>query len=159
MTANEVWIDAMTQRPAIRERTSRSARRSDSRSKRSAISGPRPIVLPSRIPLTESDSCTSDEMSAIAPWRVVAILRRWSPTRRASSTKNGVRANEKTASRQSSSSMATTVASTVVTLETIEVAVVVTTFCTPPMSFAMRDWISPVRVRVKKASESRWRWR
>ena len=50
-------------------------------------------------------------------------------------------------------------ASTVVTLETIEVAVVVTTVCTPPMSLAMRDWISPVRVRVKKASESRWRWR
>ena len=28
-------------------------------------------------------------------------------------------------------------------------------FCTPPMSFAIRDWISPVRVRVKNARESR----
>ena len=55
--------------------------------------------------------------------------------------------------------MATIVASTVVTLETIEVAVEVTTFCTPPMSLAMRDWTSPVRVRVKKASDSRCRWR
>ena len=45
------------------------------------------------------------------------------------------------------------------TLETIEVAVLVTTFCTPPMSLAIRDWISPVRVRVKNARESRWRWR
>ena len=47
---------------------------------------------------------------------------------------------------------------TVVTLETIDVAVVVTTLCTPPMSFAMRDCTSPVRVRVKKASDSRCRW-
>jgi hypothetical protein len=44
-------------------------------------------------------------------------------------------------------------------LETIEVAVVVTTVCTPPMSLAIRDWISPVRVRVKNASDRRWRWR
>ena len=36
---------------------------------------------------------------------------------------------------------------------------VVTTLSTPPMSLAMRDWISPVRVFVKNASESRWRWR
>jgi hypothetical protein len=53
--------------------------------------------------------------------------------------------------------MPTIVASTVVTFETIDVAVLVTTLCTPPMSFEMRDWISPVRVRVKKASESRCR--
>ena len=53
---------------------------------------------------------------------------------------------------------ATAVASTVVTFETIEVAVVVTTFWTPPMSLAMRDCTSPVRVRVKNASDSRWRW-
>ena len=55
--------------------------------------------------------------------------------------------------------MPTMVASTVVTFETIEVAVLVTTLCTPPMSFEMRDWTSPVRVRVKKPSDSRWRCR
>ena len=55
--------------------------------------------------------------------------------------------------------MATIVATTVVTFETIDVAVDVTTFWTPPMSFAIRDWISPVRVRVKNASESRCRCR
>ena len=49
------------------------------------------------------------------------------------------------------------VAITVVTLEAIEVAVVVTTVCTPPMSLAIRDCTSPVRVRVKNASESRCR--
>ncbi len=47
---------------------------------------------------------------------------------------------------------------TVVTFETMDVAVEVTTLCTPPMSLAMRDCTSPVRVRVKKASERRWRW-
>ncbi len=55
--------------------------------------------------------------------------------------------------------IATTLAMTVVTFATIEVAVEVTTVCTPPMSFAMRDWISPVRVRVKKARERRCRCR
>jgi hypothetical protein len=50
------------------------------------------------------------------------------------------------------------VASTVVTFETIEVAVLVTTLSTPPMSLAMRDWTSPVRVRVKNASYSFCRW-
>ena len=85
------------------------------------------------------------------------ILRRWLPTRRASSTKNGSSASENSASRQSSRNIATTLAITVVTLPTIEAAVRVTTLCTPPMSLAIRDWISPVRVRVKNASESRWR--
>ena len=159
MTAKLVWIEAITQRPAMRERTSRSASRSDSPSKRSASSAPRPMVLPSRMPDTLSDSCTSEEMSAIALCRVAVIRRRWAPTRRASAVKNGSRPSENTARRQSSRNIATTVAATVVTLETIEVAVLVTTDCTPPMSLAMRDWISPVRVRVKKASESRCRWR
>ena len=53
--------------------------------------------------------------------------------------------------------MAATAASTVVTLETTEVAVEVTTSSTPPMSLAIRDWTSPVRVRVKNASD--WRCR
>ncbi len=52
--------------------------------------------------------------------------------------------------------MATTVAMTAVRLETREVAVEVTVACIPPMSLAMRDWTSPVRVLVKKASGIRW---
>ena len=51
------------------------------------------------------------------------------------------------------------VASTVVTLATIEVAVFVTTPWTPPMSLEMRDCTSPVRVRVKNASDRRCRCR
>ncbi len=92
MTAKLVWIEAITQRPAIRCRTSRSASRSDSPSKRSASSSPRPIVLPSRIPLTESDSWTMLEMSASDSCVVFAIRRRSFPTRRVSTANNGISA-------------------------------------------------------------------
>ena len=50
-------------------------------------------------------------------------------------------------------------ATTVTRLETIDVAVEVTTLWMPPMSFAIRDWISPVRVRVKNASDMRCKCR
>ena len=63
----------------------------------------------------------------------------------------------KTASCQSSRNIATTVAITVVTFCTIDVAVLVTTSSMPPMSLAIRDWTSPVRVRVKNASDIRCR--
>ena len=109
------------------------------------------------IPETESDSCTRLEMSASVSCVVFAILRRSLPTRRVSRTKTGISANANSASCQLSRSMPTIVAATVVTLETIDVAVFVTTLCTPPMSFEMRDCTSPVRVRVKNASESRCR--
>ena len=79
--------------------------------------------------------------------------------RRVMSTNTGSSAKAAIESRQSSSTMATDVVTTVVTFETTEVAVVVTTVWTPPMSFAIRDCTSPVRVRVKKASDSRCRWR
>ena len=159
MIAKVICTLAMRQRPAMRLCTSRSASSADSRSKRRVSSSPRPIVLPSMIPLTLSDSSISALMSARRPWRTVVMRLRSAPTRRVSHRKNGSSARLKTARRQSSANIATTVASTVVTLETIEVAVDVTTFCTPPMSLAMRDWTSPVRVRVKKASDMRCRWR
>ena len=159
MTAKLVWIDAITQRPAIRWRTSRSASRSESASKRSASSFVRPIVFPSRIPETESDSCTRLEMSASVSCVVFAIRRRSLPTRRVSSTKNGISANANSASSQFRTSMPTIVAATVVTFEAIDVAVFVTTLCTPPMSFEIRDCTSPVRVRVKNASDRRCRCR
>ena len=159
MIAKLVWIEAITQRPAIRWRTSRSASRSESASKRSASSSPRPIVFPSMIPETESDSWTRLEMSASVSCVVFAIRRRSLPTRRVSSTKNGISAKAKSASFQLSSSMPAIVAATVVTFEAIDVAVFVTTFWTPPMSFEILDCTSPVRVRVKKASDKRCRCR
>ena len=50
--------------------------------------------------------------------------------------------------------MATTVEVKMTTLARMVEAVVVTTDWTPPTSLASRDWISPVLVLVKKASES-----
>ena len=87
------------------------------------------------------------------------ILRRTCPTRRVSHTNGGTNTSEIAARRQSSSTIATIVAITVVAFWAIEVAVVVTTLSMPPMSLAIRDCTSPVRVRVKKASDIRWRWR
>ena len=159
MTEKLVWIDAITQRPAMRWRTSRSASRSESASKRSASSVVRPIVLPSRIPETESDSWTRLEMSASVSCVVFAILRRSLPTRRVEEHEDGISANANSASCQLNASMPIIVATTVVTLDAIDVAVFVTTFWTPPMSFEIRDCTSPVRVRVKNASERRCRWR
>ena len=100
MTANVVWIIAIIQRPAIRWRTSRSASSRDSESKRSASSPVRPIVLPSRIPETDSDSWTRLEMSASVSCVDVAILRRSLPTRLVRSTNTGISAKAKTDSCQ-----------------------------------------------------------
>ena len=123
MIAKVIWIDCISQRPVIRLRTSRSASRFDSPSNRSASSAERPIVLPSRIPETESDSCTSEDMSAIDSWRFVAILRRAAPTLRVITTKIGISASAITASCHESRNIATTVAMTVVIVDMIEVAV------------------------------------
>ena len=59
MIAKLICTEAIRQRPAMRARTSRSASSLDSERKRSTSSGARPIVLPSRMPDTESDSSTS----------------------------------------------------------------------------------------------------
>lgn len=113
------------------------------------------MVRPSRMPLTESDSVTVAAMTAICFWRWVAIFLRSLPTRRLIQTKTGSRSSEATVSRQSRAIMAITVATTLVTLDTREVAVEVTVACMPPMSLAMRDCTSPVRVRVKNARDMR----
>ena len=139
--------------------TSSPASRSDSVAKRTARSSDRPIVLPSRIPETESDSWTIEETSASDACRSATTFLRWSPTRFVSQTKSGSSASANAARRQSSRIIAATVASTVVTFESTDVAVVVTTVSIPPMSFAIRLCTSPVRVRVKNASESRCRCR
>lgn len=144
------------QRPAMLERTSRPTSFSDSAEKAEVRDSERPMVRPSRMPLTESDSVTVAAMAAICFCRFVVILLRSRPTRRLIHTKTGSRSSETRVSRQSSASMATTEAMTAVRFETSEVAVEVTVACMPPMSLAMRDCTSPVRVRVKKASGIRW---
>ena len=54
--------------------------------------------------------------------------------------------------------IATRLEITVTTFARIVDAVLVTTDWTPPTSLAMRDWISPVRVAVKKESGISCRW-
>ena len=159
MIEKVAWIEAIIQRPAMRWRSSSSARRRLSWLNLSVSSPPLPMVLPSRTPETESDSSTREEMSASEPCFVDAISRRTRPILRVIRTKIGSSAKAATARRQSRKISAMAVASTVVTFDAIDVAVVVTTVSTPPMSFAMRLWTSPVRVRVKKASERRCRCR
>ena len=118
----------MTQRPAIRSRTSRSASRADSRAKRSA-SSPRAAHR-----LAEQDARDRERLlhqrarcRPSSPGAAVVMRLRSAPTRRVSQTNSGSTARLKTARRQSSRAIAATVASTVVTFGTIEVAVLVTT--------------------------------
>ena len=85
------------------------------------------------------------------------MRRRSVPTRRLTHTNTGIMISEAIVRRQSSTIMAMIEAITVVRFETSVVAVLVTVACMPPMSLAMRDWTSPVRVLVKKASDMRCR--
>lgn len=157
MAAMTMVMTAIRQRPAMFDRTSRSTSRSDSSAKSAVRESERPIVRPSRMPLTDRDSVTVAAIAAICFWRRVVIFLRSLPTRRLIQTKTGSSASDTTVRRQSSASIATIVATTLVRLETSEVAVDVTVACMPPMSLAMRDCTSPVRVRVKKASDMRCR--
>jgi hypothetical protein len=59
---------------------------------------------------------------------------------------------------QLSSSIATSEAITVTEFDRIELAVSLSTDCTPPTSLASRDWMAPVRVAVKNARSMRCRW-
>ena len=149
----------ISQRPAIREWTSRSASRSDSVGEAlgeivaaphrlAEHASPRPTATPRR---------ARDVGERALQARVIA--RRSRPTRRVSQTNSGTSANEISARRQSSSAIVIVVAITVVAFWAIVVAVLVATLSIPPMSLAIRDWTSPARVRVKKASDRRWRWR
>lgn len=158
MAAMTMPMVDIRQRPAMLERTSRPTSFSDSSENADVRDPERPIVRPSRMPLTDSDSVTVAAMAAICFCRCVVIFFRSRPTRRLIHTKTGSRSSDTRVSRQSSASMATTEAMTAVRLETSEVAVEVTVACMPPMSLAMRDCTSPVRVRVKKASGIRWSW-
>ena len=74
------------------------------------------------------------------------------------STTKGRAISENSVSRQSIAIMATSAIATPAPEETIWVITEVTTDCMEPMSEKIRDWTSPVRVRVKKPSPIRCRW-
>ena len=151
-------IDAIRQRPASCERSSRSISRAlDSVNLRTSV-GPVPIVLLSWTPLMDRPSSMVTLRSASSRCCRAVISRRIRATRRLSQIAGGRTTSEISASRQDRATIATAVATVVVRLEAIEVAVDVTTDCMPPMSLVIRDWTSPVRVRVKKPTDWRCRW-
>ena len=106
----------------------------------------------------ESDSSMATFISASSRWRRAVSSRRMEATLRVSSTAGGITSSEISDSCQDSATMAATVATAVVRFVAMLVAVEVTTACMPPMSLVMRDWISPLRVRVKNPTDWRCRW-
>ena len=90
-------------------------------------------------------------------WVSVETSRRTLPTRYVRYRKNGVSERDRIARRQSRMNIATVVLIAIARLLVTELAVSVTTAWTPPMSFASRLWISPVRVSVKKRNGMPWR--
>ena len=84
-------------------------------------------------------------MSAIDSWcgRDLATLLADPPR---DQHEDGISASAITASCHSSRNIAVTVAMIVVIVDMTDVAVEVSTLSTPPMSFAIRLWTSPVRV-------------
>ncbi len=116
-----------------------------------------PNVLLRSMPLTLRVSSVRADISASDICVSVETSRRTFPTRKVRYRKNGVSPSDRTVSRQSIRSIATTVLSATATLAVTELAVSVTTDCTPPTSLASRLWISPVRVSVKNRSGMRCR--
>ncbi|MNH36491.1 hypothetical protein D3C79_972870 [compost metagenome] len=76
------------------------------------------------------------------------------PTRSLRRIEIGTAIIENSARRQSSRNMAMVVITTMLKLRANSLAVWVTSVCRPPISLAIRDWISPERVAVKNDSES-----
>ena len=76
--------------------------------------------------------------------------RRDLPTRKVKKTNIGTRINDMTVSLQDSTHIATKLEAMITTFERMLEAVSVTMLCTPATSLVSRDWISPVRVDVKK---------
>ena len=124
---------------------------------RSLIRDAAPRVRVSSAPLTDSVSSIWTLRSASRRWRSAVILCRSRATRRVSQIAGGSTSSESSDSRHDSAAIATAVPTTTVTLEAIEVAVEVTTFCTPLMSLVSRDCTSPPRALVKKPTD--WRCR
>ena len=158
IAAKMTLIDAIRQRPASWERSSRSMSRALDSVNRRTSAGPVPIVLLSWTPLIDSPSSMVTLRSASSRCWSAVISRRIRATRRLSQIAGGRTTSEISASRHDRATIATAVATVVVRFEAIDVAVEVTTDCMPPMSLVIRDCTSPVRVRVKKPTDWRCRW-
>ena len=157
IAAKTMPMVAIRQRPASCERTSRSISLADVSVNRAWPAGPLPSVFVSSAPLMLRVSSTWVCRSERAFCLVIVRSRRTSATRRVSRMAGGSTSSDSRESRQFRATIATAVATAVVRLEAIEVAVVVITDCRPATSCISRDWMSPPRVRLKKAID--WAWR
>src|ERR1700691_633495 len=103
-----IWIVDWRQRPAMFELTSRSDSLPDSVPNESVSEADRPIVWPSRMPLTDSDSWTIVESTE--SWRCLSLVmrRRSVPTRRLTQTNTGIMTRDAIVSRQSRTIIAMT---------------------------------------------------
>ena len=113
-----------------------------------------PNTLASRTPDTDSVSSLMALIAASDSWVDRATCRRRSPTVLVSQKNAGTVTTATMVSCQLRMIIATMVETKMTTLARMLEAVVVTTVWTPPTSLASRDWISPVLVPVKKASDS-----
>ena len=109
----------------------------------------RPLVFASRTPDTDSVSCIVEFRSASRVWTSLRMPCPHSPTHLPIHANTGRTPTDNKVSRQSMMIMATSVETTMVALDSTVAAVSDSTDCTPPTSFASRDWISPVRVSAK----------
>ena len=96
-------------------------------------------------------------MSARVLWVLVATSRRARPTFTVSHRNSGISSSDRIVRGIEIRTIAMIVLMIVTRLDSTVEAVSVTTDCTPPTSFARRDWISPVRVVVKNRRGIAWR--
>ena len=158
MIDRNVWITVKKLWPIICWRTWSRAIRALSASKEARSASWRWNTLASSTPDTDRDSSVSAVRSATVRWVAEVTRRRRSPTSLVSQKNTGTRTSATMVSCHDSTSIATSAEAKDTTLPRIEVAVDVTTDCTPATSLVSRLWISPVRVAVKNRIDICWRW-
>ncbi len=112
-----------------------------------------PNTLASSTPDTDRVSSLIALIAASDSWVERDTRRRRSPTVLVSQKNAGTVMTDTMVSCQLMMTIATMLDTNVTTLARMAEAAVVTTDWTPPTSLASRDWISPVLVLVKKASD------
>ena len=158
MIEKKVPTIAKNDRPIIVCRICRPVRRSFSSWKRPISCRWRPKDFDSKIPETDRVSSVTAVRSAYVLAVLVATSRRARPTFTVSQRKNGSMNSDSTVSCHDSRSIAISVLTITTMFDRMFETVSVNTACTPPTSFAMRDWISPVRVVVKNRRGMNCRW-
>ena len=153
MSEKKTCIEVKNAWPVITRFIVRSVRRWFSAWKRRISWFWRPKSLASITPEIDRVSCVIAVTSAADFWVSALTARRLAPTVFERAANMGTIAIETSASCQDRMNMAMRVLMKMTLLDSTFETVLVTTFWTPPTSLATRDWISPVRVSVKKLND------